>query len=151
VSGGEGTNLSGRKLGADVKFAELFGDKTSLIIYSFMFGPSWDKPCMSCTSLMDGFDRAWYAVAQDAAFAAISKAPPEKIDAWAKPRGWMQMPLVSGFKSSFQRDYGCQQPDNGVAVLESDGLHAGGAARSRHTAAEVCQRVSGEELRANDG
>jgi len=108
VSGGE----SNRKLGADVKLAELFGDKATLIIYSFMFGPNWDKPCMSCTSLMDGFDRSWYAVAQDAAFAAIAKAPPEKIDAWAQPRGWTQIPIVSGFKSSFQRDYACQQPDN---------------------------------------
>jgi predicted dithiol-disulfide oxidoreductase (DUF899 family) len=108
VSGGD----SNRRLGADVTFAELFGDKNSLIIYSFMFGPNWDKPCMSCTSLMDGFDRAWYAVAQDAAFVAISKAPPEKIDAWAKPRGWTQIPIVSGFKSGFQRDYHCQDPDN---------------------------------------
>jgi predicted dithiol-disulfide oxidoreductase (DUF899 family) len=108
VSGGE----SPRKLGADIEFAELFGNKDTLIIYSFMFGPNWDKPCMSCTSLMDGFDRAWYAVAQDASFVAISKAPPEKIDAWAKPRGWTQIPIVSGFRSSFQRDYSCQQPDN---------------------------------------
>src|ERR1041385_8173841 len=45
VSGGG----SSRKLGEDVRLAELFGDKTSLIIYSFMFGPGWDKPCMSCT------------------------------------------------------------------------------------------------------
>lgn len=108
VSGGD----SSRKLGDDVKFAELFGDKTSLLIYSFMFGPGWDKPCMSCTSLMDGFDRSWYAVAQDAAFVAIAKAPPEKIDRWAKPRGWTQIPIVSGYRSSFQRDYHCQDPDN---------------------------------------
>ena len=36
--------------------------------------------------LMDGFDRSWYAVSRDAAFAAIAKAPAEKIDAWAKAR-----------------------------------------------------------------
>ena len=45
-----------------MKFSELFGDKNTLILYSWMFGPSWDKPCPSCTSLMDGFDRAWYSV-----------------------------------------------------------------------------------------
>jgi predicted dithiol-disulfide oxidoreductase (DUF899 family) len=92
------------KIGQRVKFSELFGDKPTLILYSWMFGPNWDKPCMSCTSLMDGFDRAWYSVAQDAAFAAIAKAPPEKINAWAKERGWSQIPLVSGFQSSFQAD-----------------------------------------------
>ena len=42
---------------SSVKFSELFGDKNTLILYSFMFGPNWDKPCPSCTSLMDGFDR----------------------------------------------------------------------------------------------
>ncbi len=57
---------------------------------------------------MDGFDRAWYSVAQDAAFATIAKAPAEKIDAWAKQRGWSQIPLLSGYESPFQADYKCQ-------------------------------------------
>ena len=98
----------GGKVGQRVKFSELFGGKDTLILYSFMYGPNWDKPCPSCTSLMDGFDRAWYAVAQDAAFAAIAKAPAEKIDAWASERGWTQIPLLSGYESPFQADYKCQ-------------------------------------------
>ena len=57
---------------------------------------------------MDGFDRAWYSVAQDAAFATIAKAQPEKIDAWARERCWSQIPLLSGYESSFQADYKCQ-------------------------------------------
>ena len=55
------------KVGQRVKFSELFGDKNTLLLYSWMFGPNWDKPCPSCTSLMDGFDRTWYSVVQDAA------------------------------------------------------------------------------------
>ena len=47
------------KVGQRVRFSELFGDKPTLLLYSWMFGPSWDKPCPSCTSLMDGFDRTW--------------------------------------------------------------------------------------------
>jgi predicted dithiol-disulfide oxidoreductase (DUF899 family) len=96
------------KLGKTVKFSELFGDKNSLLLYSFMFGPNWDNPCLSCTSLMDGFDRSWYQVSQDAAFVAIAKAPPERINAWAKQRGWSQIPLLSGYNSPFQADYKCQ-------------------------------------------
>ena len=96
---------------------------------------------------------------QDAAFAAIAKAPAEKINAWAKERGWSQIPLLSGYELTFQKDYKCQgETDDmqlavmhafrkrdgkifhfwgaetmrtrryGVAVLESDGLHAGGPA-----------------------
>lgn len=63
------------KVGKPVRFSELFGDKNSLLFYSWMFGPARDKLCPSCTSLMDGFDRTWYSVAQTAAFAAIAKAP----------------------------------------------------------------------------
>ena len=96
------------KVGQRVKFSELFGDKETLLLYSFMFGPNWDKPCPSCTSLMDGFDRAWYQVSRDAAFAGIAKAPAGKINAWAKDRGWSQMPLLSGYESPFQKDYKCQ-------------------------------------------
>src|ERR671918_723268 len=78
------------KVGERVKFSELFGDKDSLLIYSFMFGPGWDNPCPSCTSLVDGFDRTSYQVTHDAAFVAMAKAPAERINAWARRRGWSQ-------------------------------------------------------------
>ena len=166
------------KVGKRVKFSELFGDKDTLLLYSFMFGPNWDKPCPSCTSLMDGFDRTWYSVARDAAFVAIAKAQPERINAWAKERGWSQIALLSGFESPFQADYKCQGDNDdmqlpvmhvftkrdgkifhfwateidveprrhGVAVLESDGLHARGPAGPAHAAAEVQVRISGRAL-----
>ena len=96
------------KVGQSVRFSELFGDKNSLLIYSFMFGPNWDKPCPSCTSLVDGFDRSWYQVTRNAAFVAIAKAPADRINAWARQRGWSQMALLSGSQSAFQADYKCQ-------------------------------------------
>jgi predicted dithiol-disulfide oxidoreductase (DUF899 family) len=100
------------KVGENVKFSDLFGDKDTLLLYSFMFGPNWDKPCPSCTSLMDGFDRSAYQVTRDAAFAGIAKAQPERINAWAKERGWSQIALLSGYGSPFQADYKCQDPKN---------------------------------------
>ena len=96
------------KLGQPVRLSELFGDKPTLLLYNFMFGPGWDKPCLSCTSLMDGFDRTAYSVGQSAAFCGIAKAPPEKINTWAKARGWSQIELVSGYGTSYQADYHCQ-------------------------------------------
>jgi predicted dithiol-disulfide oxidoreductase (DUF899 family) len=100
------------KIGQEVKFSELFGDKDTLLLYSFMFGPNWDKPCPSCTSLVDGFDRAWYSVSRNSAFAAIAKAPAHRINAWARQRGWSQIPLLSGSHSSYQTDYKCQESDD---------------------------------------
>ena len=97
------------KVGKSVKFSELFADKNTLLLYSMMYGPSWDKPCPSCTSLVDGYDRTWYSVTQSgAAFVVIAKAPADRINAWAKQRGWSQIPLVSGFESTYQADYKCQ-------------------------------------------
>lgn len=96
------------KIGDKVRLSELFGDKPTLILYNFMYGPGWDNPCPSCTSLMDGFDRSAYQVSADAAFCGIAKAPAEKINAWAKTRGWSQINLVSGFGTTYQADYRCQ-------------------------------------------
>ena len=96
------------KVGETVKISELFGDKNTLLLYSFMYGPGWDNPCPSCTSLVDGFDRSAYQVSQNAAFVAIAKAPAEMINAWAKKRGWSQISLVSGAESPYQADYKCQ-------------------------------------------
>ena len=104
------------KVGQSVKFSELFGDKNTLLLYSFMFGPNWDKPCTSCTSLIDGFDRTSYQVTRNAAFVAIAKAPAERINAWAKERGWSQMALVSGFQSSYQADYTCQEDSDDMQL-----------------------------------
>lgn len=103
-------------VGEKVKFSELFGSHDTLLLYCFMFGPNWDKPCMSCTSLMDGFDRAWYSVSRHAAFAAIAKAPAQKIHDWAKERGWTQIPLLSGFRSTFQADYKSQAENDDMQL-----------------------------------
>jgi predicted dithiol-disulfide oxidoreductase (DUF899 family) len=115
------------KVGQSVKFSELFGEKNTLLLYSFMFGPNWDKPCPSCTSLVDGFDRTSYQVTRDAAFVAIAKAPAERINAWARERGWSQIALVSGFQSRFQADYKSQGDDDDMqfpvmhAFMKRDG------------------------------
>ena len=84
------------KLGQPVKLSALFGDKNTLLLYNFMFGPGWDNPCPSCTSLMDGFDRTTYQVTRHAAFAGIAKATHQMIHDWARQRGWTQIPSSPG-------------------------------------------------------
>ncbi|MGI9265320.1 MAG: DUF899 family protein, partial [Gammaproteobacteria bacterium] len=96
------------KVGEEVRVSELFGDKTTLILYNFMYGPGWDNPCLSCTSLMDGFDRTAYQVDHDAVLCGIAKAPAEKIKEWAETRGWTQIKRVSGYGTTYQADYQAQ-------------------------------------------
>jgi predicted dithiol-disulfide oxidoreductase (DUF899 family) len=104
------------KVGQPVTMSSLFGDKNTLLLYSFMFGPNWDNPCPSCTSLVDGFDRSSYQVTRHAAFAAIAKAPAERINAWARRRGWSQIALVSGLESTYQADYKCQEDSDDMQL-----------------------------------
>jgi predicted dithiol-disulfide oxidoreductase (DUF899 family) len=37
-----------------VRLSELFGEKDTLVLYSFMFGPAMKAPCTSCASFLDG-------------------------------------------------------------------------------------------------
>ena len=32
------------RLGQKIRFSEQFGDQSTLILYSFMYGPGWDNP-----------------------------------------------------------------------------------------------------------
>lgn len=39
-----------------VRFSGLFGDKQTLMIYSWMFGPQRKRPCPVCTSFLSAWD-----------------------------------------------------------------------------------------------
>ena len=85
--------------------ADLFGDKNQLIVYHLMFGPEWKEACPSCSFIMDHTDGALVHLAQrDVAFAAISRAPFAKIEAFKKCMGW-RFPWVSSNGNDFNFDY----------------------------------------------
>ena len=93
-------SLSGKKT-----LAELFGSKSQLIVYHFMFGPAWEEGCPSCSLLADHFDGSVVHLAQrDVAFTAISRARLAQIEAFKKRMGW-RFPWVSSFGTDFNRDY----------------------------------------------
>ncbi len=104
-------------LGNEVRFADLFGDKNSLLLYSYMFGPNWDNPCLSCTSLIDGFDRASISVTSHAAFTVVAKATAKQLNDWAGSRGWSNISLVSAEKTEYLRDYNCQTDESDSTLL----------------------------------
>jgi predicted dithiol-disulfide oxidoreductase (DUF899 family) len=88
-----------------VKLADLFGGKSQLIVYHFMFGPDWQEGCPSCSFNMDHTDPALVHLGQrDVAFAAISRAPYAKLEAFKKRMGW-QFNWVSSNGSDFNYDY----------------------------------------------
>ncbi|HEV2362178.1 MAG TPA: DUF899 domain-containing protein [Acidimicrobiales bacterium] len=93
-----------------LSFAELFGDHSQLVVYHFMFDPSWDAGCPHCSFWGDNFDGApVHLAARDVAFAAVSRAPFEKLSAYKARMGW-SFPWVSSFGSDFNYDFGVSFP-----------------------------------------
>jgi len=88
-----------------VSLADLFENRSQLIVYHFMFGPNWSEGCPSCSYLGDHFDGpASHLNARDVSFAVISRAPLEQLQAFQKRMGW-KFRWVSSNSSDFNFDY----------------------------------------------
>jgi len=85
--------------------ADLFEDRSQLIIYHFMLGPGWEEGCKSCSYLADHFDGAnWHLPHRDTTLVVISRAPLSEIQAYKKRMGW-RFKWVSSYGSDFNFDY----------------------------------------------
>jgi predicted dithiol-disulfide oxidoreductase (DUF899 family) len=85
--------------------ADLFGGRSQLIVYHFMFGPGWEEGCPSCSFLADHFDGSLVHLAnRDVTLAVVSRAPMAQIDAFKQRMGW-RFRWVSSFGNDFNRDY----------------------------------------------
>ncbi|MFN0160122.1 MAG: DUF899 domain-containing protein [Burkholderiales bacterium] len=86
--------------------AQLFGTRSQLIVYHFMYGPDWAEGCPSCSFWADNFDGIGVHLAQrDIALIAVSRAPLATLAAYAKRMGW-SFPWVSSLGSDFNADFG---------------------------------------------
>ena len=85
--------------------AQLFGDRSQLVVYHFMFAPEWESGCKSCSFWADNFNGITAHMRQrDVAFVAISRAPLAKLQAFAKRLGWT-FKWVSSDESDFNYDF----------------------------------------------
>ena len=85
--------------------ADLFGDKDTLIIYSYMFGPQRKNPCPSCTSFMATWEEKMSDIEQRAAFVMMARSPIDRLIAAKKARGWTRLKAYSDGSGDFTRDY----------------------------------------------
>ena len=88
-----------------VSFSELFGDKQTLAIYSYMYGPQREQPCPMCTSLMSAWDGNSLDVEQRIALVMVARSPIERLLKVKKERGWQHLKLYSDVDGDFTRDY----------------------------------------------
>lgn len=86
--------------------AGLFDGRSQLVIYHFMLGPDWTAGCKSCSFWADSFEgTAIHLAHRDVTFAAVSRAPLERIEAYRRRMGWT-FPWFSSHGSDFNYDYG---------------------------------------------
>jgi predicted dithiol-disulfide oxidoreductase (DUF899 family) len=85
--------------------ADLFGDKSQLLVYHFMLGAGWPEGCKSCSYLADHFEGMIpHLRARDVSFMVISHAPCAEIAAFQKRMGW-KFKWVSSAGTDFNFDY----------------------------------------------
>jgi predicted dithiol-disulfide oxidoreductase (DUF899 family) len=88
----------------DVTLADLFAGRQQLIVYHFMFDPSDEEGCPSCSFWADNFNGIDVHLRQrDVSFVAVSRAPIAKLEAFKKRMGW-SFTWVSSFASDFNYD-----------------------------------------------
>jgi predicted dithiol-disulfide oxidoreductase (DUF899 family) len=86
--------------------AELFNGRSQLLVYHFMFGPSYDAGCPTCSSMVDGIDGLLpHLHARDVTFILVSDAPIAKLQAYKRRMGW-SIPWASSAHSDFNADLG---------------------------------------------
>jgi len=85
--------------------ADLFERRSQLVVQHFMFDPSWDEGCKSCSFWVDNFDGiVVHLNHRDVSFALVSRAPIATLEAYKNRMGW-SVRWVSSLSNDFNRDY----------------------------------------------
>jgi predicted dithiol-disulfide oxidoreductase (DUF899 family) len=111
--------------------ADLFDGRRQLIVQHFMFDPSWDEGCPSCSAGADEISAGLlrHLHARDTTLAVVSRAPIDKIERYKTAKGWT-FPWYSSYGSDFNYDFHVTL-DESVAPIEynfrtKDGLEQAG-------------------------
>ncbi len=85
--------------------AQLFEGRSQLIVYHFMFDPTWEAGCRGCSWWADNFERnVIHLNHRDVTLVAVSRAPLSKIEAFKRRLGW-SFKWVSSGANEFNYDY----------------------------------------------
>jgi len=92
--------------GGTRSLADLFDGRSQLLVYHFMFGPSYTAGCPVCSSIADTLaPQAVHLKARDTTLLLASRAPLERLLAYRDRMGW-PIEWVSSAGSDFNRDLG---------------------------------------------
>ncbi len=97
---------------------DLFDGRRQLIVRHFMFDPTWDDGCPSCSAGADEIPAGLLAHlhTRDTSFVVVSRAPLTRIEAYKARKGWT-FPWYSSYGSAFNYDFHVTL-DESVAPIE---------------------------------
>ncbi len=119
---------------------DLFEGRRQLIVGHFMFDPSWDEGCPSCTAGADEIASGHleHLHARDTTLAYVSRAPLAKLEAFKAERGWT-FPWYSSYGSSFNVDFGVPLDESRAPLVYNY------RSREEHEQAGTGYYLSGEQ------
>jgi predicted dithiol-disulfide oxidoreductase (DUF899 family) len=137
--------------------ADLFDGRSQLLIYHFMFGPSYEAGCPTCSSMVDGVDGLLpHLHARDVTMALVSRAPLEKLLAFRERLGW-SIPWASSANSDFNFDFGASfhEEEMRAGMPPEDQLPPIAARNAKETGTDLVSYISemfgATALRLEDG
>ena len=90
-----------------VGLRDLFDGRHQLVIYHFMFDPTWEDGCPSCSAGTDELSPGFFEHlhTRDTSYAMVSRAPLAKLERWKRKKGW-DVPWYSSYGTDFNYDFG---------------------------------------------
>ena len=90
--------------GGEESLLDLFQGRRQLLVYHFMFDPSWEKGCPGCTAYANSIGDLSLLDKCDTTFVMVSRAPRSKLEAYKERQGW-PFTWVSSLGSEFNYDF----------------------------------------------
>ena len=102
--------------------ADLFDGRSQLVVYHFMFGPSYEQGCPTCSTMADTIDgQVPHLADRDVTLICASAAPPEKLQAYRERLGW-RFNWVSTAANDFGFDFGFEQTPEDARKMVKAGV-----------------------------
>jgi predicted dithiol-disulfide oxidoreductase (DUF899 family) len=106
--------------------ADLFDGRSQLLVYHFMFGPSYEAGDAVNSSIADTIDALLpHLQARDVTFVLASGAPIEQLARYRQAMGW-SIPWVSTFATDFNRDLGFSHAEEAGREVVEDMIGSAG-------------------------
>lgn len=110
-----------------VRLSQLFNPHLEpyLVMYHVMYWAHDDSFCPMCSGWIDALNGVTPHITQRVSFVAASQATPERLQQWARQRGWNRVPVLSDDGTQLSDAISARDEDGDpvstVAVFSKDG------------------------------